>query len=89
MKIKELKKLIENVPDDAEFAVMNFSSDYEMEFIFPKRGLLIDSPQGKIFVINQMGTHWSEKWEKENYKLIGYVDTGIINELKSINEFKT
>lgn len=89
MKIKELKTLIENAPDDAEFAIMNFSGDYEMEFIFPKRGLLIDSPQGKIFVINQMGTHWSEKWEKENYKLIGYVDTGINNELKSINEFKT
>ena len=86
MKIKELKRLIENAPDDATFSIMSFASRYEMEFLFPKRGLLIDSPNGQIFTINQMGTHWSKEWEKENYKIIGWIEKDIDNKLKFIKD---
>lgn len=79
MKIKELKKMLEHVPDEAEFSIMLFDNKYELEFIFPKRGLLLKSKNNElVFAINQMGTHFSGKWGLE---YIGHVNTGNDNKL--------
>lgn len=82
MTIKELKLLIEHAPDDAEFAIMLFANKYKMEYVFPKRALLLKDKHGNdVLAINQMGTHFNEKWAKDEYTLIGHIDTGINNKL--------
>jgi len=83
MKVKDLKRLLENAPDDAEVALMLFANKYRMEFIYPKRGLLLAAKSGgQVFAINQMGTHFSGQWAQDEYTYIGYIDTGKDNNLK-------
>lgn len=76
MKIKEFKKLIENAPDDAELAIMLFANRYRMEYVYPKRVLLLKDKYGKeTLAINQMGTHFSEEWAKDEYTFVGYIES--------------
>lgn len=82
MTIKELKTLIENAPDNAEFTIMLFANKYRMEYVHPKRALLLKDKQGnEVLAINQMGTHFSEEWAKDEYTYIGYIETGKNNKL--------
>jgi len=75
MTIKQLKKAIENAPDDAIFGTMDFANGYEINTLLPKRFLLLESNGKQMYVANNMGTHWNEQWAKENNaKYIGYAD---------------
>jgi hypothetical protein len=72
--IKLLKELIKDVPDDAIFSSMAFGNKNELDFFVIKRALIVKEGEITFFVLNQMGTHWNEKWEKENYKLIKTIE---------------
>ena len=69
-----LKELIKDVPDDAILSSMRFANNNEMDFFIIKRALLVEDKKSTFFVLNQMGTHWGEKWEKDNYKLIKTIE---------------
>ena len=69
-----LKELIKDAPDDAIFSSMCFGNNNEMDFFVIKRALLVEGSRNTFFVLNQMGTHWGEKWEKGEYKLIKTIE---------------
>lgn len=76
--IKLLKELINDIPDEAVFSSMSFGmNNNELDFFVIKRALLIKDENNIYFVLNQLGTHWCEKWEKENYKLIKKIEIKI------------
>jgi hypothetical protein len=82
MTIKEFKVLIENAPDEAELAIMLFANKYRMEYVYPKRALLLKDRHGnETLAINNMGTHFSEDWAKDEYTYVGYIETGKNNKL--------
>lgn len=60
-----LKKALKEAPDDALVCSMNFAENYELQLFSPKRFLVGQTKkEGQLFIINNMGTHWDEKWEK-------------------------
>ncbi len=63
--VKMLKKALEDAPEDALVGSMNFGADYKLELYSPKRFLVGQTKkEGQLFIINNMGTHWNEKWEE-------------------------
>ena len=81
--VGQLKQLIQNVPDDYLFGSMDFASK-EFKLFAPKRGLLVEGEDSKYLLLNNMGTHWDERWTFEGtFKLIGSVDreTGIVTNI--------
>ena len=77
--IKQLKTLIQNAPDDALFGSMDFASDKEIKLYAPKRALLLEGFNSQYFVLNNMGTHWDEKWGQNEFFLRSSFDreTGV------------
>jgi len=72
--VGQLKKLIQNVPDNYLFGTMDFASDNEIKLYAPKRGLLLEAFDSKYLVLNNMGTHWDDKWSRNEFFLRGSVD---------------
>jgi hypothetical protein len=76
--VGELKKYLQDVPDNIVFGTMGFAKNAEIEIYTPKRFLYIKSTKKGVsdkLVLNSMGTHWNEHWAKENDgEYAGYVD---------------
>lgn len=74
--VGQLKKYLQDVPDDTVFGAMSFADKAEFQTFSPKRFLYLSRVNCKnIVVINQMGTHYNDVWEKENKStLLGWVD---------------
>lgn len=73
--IKQLKDALNKLPpelDNVCLGSIDFA-DHEIKFFAPKRYLLIKDNVSNVYylVMNNMGTHWSEKHEEvNNCKLI-------------------
>lgn len=79
LKVKDLRKALENVDGELLVADMAFAAGEELQVFSPKRFLLIEAADGqKFFAINNMGTHWNEQWERnnDNAKLRSYINVG-------------
>ena len=65
--VKDLKKALEEVPDDALISSMSFGRNRELQLFTPKRFFIGKSNNGtKLFIINEMGTHWDKEWAEKN-----------------------
>jgi hypothetical protein len=72
--VGRLKTLIQNVPNDYLFGSMNFA-DKEFKLYAPKRGLIVEGQGSRYLLLNNMRTHWSERWTYNGeFKLIGSID---------------
>jgi hypothetical protein len=72
--VGQLKSMLQNVPDECLFGSMDFASS-EFKLYAPKRGLLVEGQGSQYLLLNNMGTHWDEKWTYNGeFKLIGSVD---------------
>lgn len=78
--VGELKRYLQDIPDDAIFGTMHFADKAEIQTYAPKRFLLLQSGKkgydGPMFVLNNMGTHWNEEWaQKNDANYVGHVDS--------------
>lgn len=65
-----LKKALANVEDSLVIAAMLPANQYELRLFTPKRFLLGINKYGeKFLIINTMGTHFDEKWQRENNEI--------------------
>lgn len=72
--VGQLKSMLQNVPDKCLFGSMDFASR-DFKLYAPKRGLLVERQGSQYLLLNNMGTHWDEKWAYNGeFKLIGSVD---------------
>ena len=68
--IGKLKTIINEMPDDAIIAGLNYG-DKLQDFDYLKRILLLESKDGeKKIVFNPMGTHYFDLVQKEGYKIL-------------------
>lgn len=69
--VGQLKKILKDIPDDALFGSMDFANNNEIRLFAVKRYLLLQEKEDYYFVMNNMGTHWDERWgNKGNVKLV-------------------
>ena len=66
LKVKDLKKALEQAPDEAIISYMGFGKNNQLDFFAPKRFFVGHNKESLLFIINCMGTHWDEKWAKES-----------------------
>jgi hypothetical protein len=71
--IGDLKKIIDQMPDEAIIAGLNFG-DKIMRFDYLKRILLLDDGKEKMILFNAQGTHYFDLVEKEGYKVVNHWD---------------
>jgi len=73
--VGQLKKMLKDVDDDAMFGIMFPARKNVIEFLAPKRGLILDVEGIKTFCVNNLGTHWNVQWEINNEaSMHGWVD---------------
>jgi len=64
LKVKDLKKVLEDAPDDALVCSMNFGED-KLQTFSPKAYFIAKNDEGdKLFIFNNMGTSWTDRWKK-------------------------